>query len=54
MFLIWWLRWYAPVWFVQRIYGTSYADINTPSPADSDRRIGTGVEMIAASEAKHA
>ena len=44
----------ALVWFVRRMYGASYADINTPSPADSGRRTGTGVELIAASEAKHA
>ena len=44
----------APVWFVRRMYGASYADINTPSPTDAGRRTGTGVEMIAASEAKHA
>jgi hypothetical protein len=44
----------APVWFVRRMYGASYADINTPSPTDSGRRTGAGVEMISASEAKHA
>ena len=44
----------APAWFVRRMYGASYADINTPSPPDSGRRTGTGVEMIAALEAKHA
>jgi len=44
----------APVWFVRRMYGASYADINTPSPTDAGRRTGAGVEMISASEAKHA
>ena len=44
----------APVWFVWRMYGASYADINTPSPTDAGRRTGAGVEMISASEAKQA
>ena len=44
---------FAPVWFVQRMYGASYADINTPSPTDAGRRTGVGVEMTSASEAKH-
>ena len=44
----------APVCFVQRMYGESYSDINTPSPADVGRIAGTGVEVIAAAEAKQA
>lgn len=44
----------APVWFVRRMYGASYADINTPSPTDAGRRTGAGREMLSASEAKHA
>ena len=32
----------APAWFVWRMYGASYSDINTPSPADSGRRAGPG------------
>ena len=44
----------APAWFVRRMSGESYSDINTPSPADLGRRAGTGVEVIAASEAKQA
>ena len=43
----------APVWFVCHMFGIPYADINTPSTADSGRIVGGG-ERGAAAEAKQA
>ena len=42
----------TPVWFLRRLYGMPYVHINTPSPADSGRKVGG--ERGTAAEARQA